>query len=210
MCFNCCPISGRLSISGRIGSSLLFPDPSSEFRSLRRFFIGKGGRQSPRIPQASAHSITAGPGAPIGEAKRCDPRRLGSRFLRPLKRLPAAACNPGVSGSPRTHPSRRHRNERLPCSETLYRLRRSPQPGALLPRSSNLSPRERCVSRANCTGSRQPSHVFLIRATLAPCAKAVKKHRCQITLSAQSELCERVFPGTPIQTDLPCSRGLHS
>ena len=37
-----------------------------------------------------------------------------------------------------------------------------------------------------------------------------KKHRCRIGFSAQSELCERAFPGTPIQVDLPRSRRLHS
>ena len=55
-----------------------------------------------------------------------------------------------------------------------------------------------------------PLHLFLIRAFLAAGGKTVKKNRCWITLSAQSEVCERVFPGTPIQADLPRSRRLHS
>jgi hypothetical protein len=36
-----------------------------------------------------------------------------------------------------------------------------------------------------------------------------EKNRCRITLSAQSEVCERVFPATPIQADLSRSRRLH-
>jgi hypothetical protein len=36
-------------------------------------------------------------------------------------------------------------------------------------------PRERCVSRAKCTGSRQPPHVFLISATLAPLCEGGEK-----------------------------------
>ena len=55
-----------------------------------------------------------------------------------------------------------------------------------------------------------PLHLFLIRAILAARGKTVKKNRCWITLSAQSEVCERVFPGTPNQADLSRSRRLHS